>query len=69
MATNTSRLIFKPELRQKVGLSYTTIWNLMRQDRFPRSVIVTNGRVGWFEHEILEWLQNLPRQRLKGDST
>ncbi len=68
MATNTSRLIFKPELRQKVGLSYTTIWNLMRQDRFPRSVIVTDGRVAWHEEEVDEWIQTLPRQRLKGDS-
>ena len=71
--TNTSsggadRLIFKPELRRRVGLSYTSIWNLMRQGRFPRSVTVGDGRVAWRESEVNEWLDNLPRQRLKGDT-
>jgi len=68
MATNISRLIFKPELLKRVGLSYTTVWTLMRQDRFPRSVIVTNGRVAWHEQEVDEWIQTLPRQHLKGDA-
>jgi len=69
MTNDTNRLILKRELLQRVGLSYTTIWNLMRQGRFPRSVTVTDGRVAWHEHEVNDWLQTLPRQRLKGDST
>ena len=40
----------------------------MRQGLFPRSVLVTNGRVAWYEHEVDEWIQTLPRQRLKGDA-
>ena len=66
---DSARLILKPELLQRVGLSYTTIYNLMRKGRFPRSVTLTDDRVAWHEHEVNEWVQTLPRQRLKGDST
>ena len=69
MTNDTNRLILKRELLQRVGLSYTTIWNLMRSGRFPRSVTVTDGRVAWHENEVDAWIEGLPRQRLKGDST
>jgi len=67
MTDDPHRLIFKPELLRRVGLSYSSIWNLMRQGRFPRSVAVTDGRVAWYEREIDEWIEALPRRRLKGD--
>jgi prophage regulatory protein len=60
------RLIYKAEVLDRVGLSYTTIWNWMRQGRFPRSRAV-GGRSAWFEHEIDDWLKDLPARRLKGD--
>ena len=68
MNKDTNRLILKAELLERVKLSYTTIWKLMCQDRFPRSVTVTNGRVAWHEQEVDEWIQTLPRQHLKGDA-
>ena len=67
MTRRPRRLMFRPELRQVVGSSYTTIWKMMRQGKFPRSVVVGKGRVGWFDDEVEEYLENLPRQRLKGD--
>jgi prophage regulatory protein len=67
MSNSYNRLIFKPELLERVGLSYSTVWQLMRKNRFPRSVAVTDGRVAWREDEIEEWIEALPRQRLKGD--
>ena len=71
MSTNNifdSKLLTKQEVINLIGFSYGTIWLWMRQGRFPRSLVVPGSdRVRWHEREIREWLDNLPRQRLKGD--
>ena len=63
----TTKLIPKRRLLQKVGLSYPTIWKLMREGKFPRAVKITDSKVGWIEAEVDSWIEALPRQRLKGD--
>ncbi len=60
------RLIYKPELLDRVGLSYCTIWTMMRDGRFPRSRVV-GGKIAWYESDIDRWLEQLPVRRLKGD--
>lgn len=50
------RLIYKPELLDRVGLSYTTIWHMMRDGRFPRSRVI-GGRSAWVEREVDEHLR------------
>jgi prophage regulatory protein len=60
------RLVYKPELLDRVGLSYSTVWNKMREGTFPRSRVV-GGKSAWIEHEIEDWLRDLPIRRLKGD--
>lgn len=62
-----SRLIFKREVLRRVGLSYTTIWKMMRQGRFPRSR-VCGGKSAWLEDEIDTWIEGLPIRQLKGDA-
>ncbi len=62
----TDRLLTKAEVLEITGFSYSSIWSWMRSGRFPRSLAVS-GRVRWREREIRAWLENLPRQRLKGD--
>ena len=60
------RLIDRNELLEIVGLSYTTVWSLMRDGKFPRSVRIEGvNRVAWFESEVRAYLRNLPRQKLK----
>ncbi len=61
-----TRLIYKPEVLDRVGLSYCTIWTKMREGSFPRSRVV-GGKVAWFESEIETWITELPVRRLKGD--
>ena len=51
------RLIFKREVLRRVGLSYPTIWKMMRQGRFPRSR-VCGGKSAWLEHEIESWIES-----------
>ena len=63
------RLIYRPELLDLIGLSYPTIWRMMRAGTFPRHRAVTRcgSRVAWIAIEIHDWIKGLPIQRLKGD--
>lgn len=61
-----SRMIFKPEVMRRCGVSYPTIWKWMVAGTFPRSFDV-GGKTGWLESEIERWIVNRPRSRLKGD--
>jgi prophage regulatory protein len=61
------RLIFRREVLRRVGLSYPTIWKMMREGRFPRSR-VCGGKSAWLEEEIDTWIEGLPLRRLKGDA-
>ena len=62
-----TKLIPKRKLLKKVGLSYPTIWKLMREGSFPRAVKTTDTKICWIEAEVDSWIEALPRQRLKGD--
>jgi prophage regulatory protein len=62
-----ARLLSKGDVMDKVGLSYPSIWKLMREGTFPRSVVV-GGKVLWVEAEIDEYIARLPRRQLKGET-
>jgi predicted DNA-binding transcriptional regulator AlpA len=59
-------LIFKRELLQRVGLSFTTIWKMMQQGRFPRARVI-GGKSVWIESEVDDFLAALPLRQYKGD--
>lgn len=61
------KLIYKGELLERIGVSYPTIWSLMRKGEFPRARVV-GGKSAWLSSEIDEWIARLPRRRLKGDA-
>lgn len=58
-------IMTKPEVLETVGLSYPTVWAMMRRDDFPLSVKLTSGKVGWYRDEVAEWLASRPRSKLK----
>ena len=62
------RLMTKPEVLAITGLSFPTLWQWMRDGKFPRSRIV-GGRSMWVSSEIEQWLAALPKRPLKGDPT
>lgn len=45
-----------PEVKTRTGLSRSTIYALMGQDRFPRLVPLGMRCVGWLESEIDAWI-------------
>jgi prophage regulatory protein len=60
------QIVCKPEVLERTGLSYPTIWNWMRSGKFPRSREV-GGKSCWLEHEIDAWILSRPVRKLKGD--
>jgi predicted DNA-binding transcriptional regulator AlpA len=70
MTTTTktkSRLIGKPEVLERVNVTFPTLWLWMREGKFPRSRDV-GGKAVWVESEIDSWIEGLPIRRLKGDA-
>ena len=59
-------LISKAEVLRRVGMSYPTIWQWMREGRFPRSRQV-GSRSMWLGEEIDAWIVSRPLTPLKGD--
>lgn len=55
--TPADRIIRKPELLARVGLSDPTIWRLERKNQFPRRLRLGGNSCGWLESEINEWMQ------------
>jgi prophage regulatory protein len=62
------RLLSKGEVLAKVGLSYVSVWKLIREGAFPRAVVIGGGKNAWLEHEVDAWIAALPRRRLKGQT-
>jgi prophage regulatory protein len=45
------------EVREKTGLSRSTVWRLERSGAFPRRHQLSPGAVGWFDEDVEEWLR------------
>ena len=61
-----SRIVSKLEVLDRVGASYPTIWQWMREGKFPRSREL-GGKSCWLESEIEDWILSRPVRPLKGD--
>ena len=65
-------LIAKKKMLDRVGLSYPTVWQRMREGTFPRPVRISEGpnpQVRWFQEEVDAWVANRPRQVYKAVPT
>ena len=60
-------LLSKRDVLAIVGVSYPTLWSMMRANTFPRSRKV-GGQSKWVSSEVAAWLAALPKTRLKGDA-
>ncbi|WP_413505812.1 helix-turn-helix transcriptional regulator [Photobacterium phosphoreum] len=50
------KIIRLPEVKDKTGLSRSTIYLRMSQGRFPKSISLSERAIGWVEQEIEQWL-------------
>jgi prophage regulatory protein len=54
-------ILSKQKVSEKTNLSPRQIQNLVGEESFPKPVRLSERRVGWFEHEIDDWLLERPR--------
>ena len=59
MANSIIRL---PAVKARTGLSRSTIYLLIAQDKFPKQISLGPRSVGWLENEIDDWLTQRIRQ-------
>lgn len=57
------RLLRKSEVCARTGLSFTSIWRLMKAGDFPRSVPLTEKLVAWPENEVSAWITRRVQRR------
>jgi prophage regulatory protein len=55
------RLMRFREVRERVGLSRSTIWRLERQGLFVKRRQLSRKTVGWPEDEVDAWLKGRPQ--------
>jgi prophage regulatory protein len=60
-----TRLIRMAELRRRVPLSRTRIYELMQDGRFPKCVKLSQRASAWYEADIEQWLADLRAQSQK----
>ena len=61
MEKTLRRIVVDPETTEATGLSRTTRWRLERAGKFPKSVRLASGRVGYYADELAEWQASRPR--------
>jgi prophage regulatory protein len=59
MQTTILRL---PSVKARTGLSRSTIYLRIAENRFPRPVLLGDRAVGWVEEEIDDWLAQQIKQ-------
>jgi prophage regulatory protein len=63
-----ARLLSKPEVLDRVALTFPTIWKLMREGKFPHGRAL-GGKTVWVESEIEAWIAALPDRKYKAAET
>lgn len=52
------KLLRLPAVRERTGLSRSTIWRLERQGAFPRHHRISANAVAWVEDDIAKWIKS-----------
>jgi prophage regulatory protein len=53
-----TRIIRLKEVKRRVGLSRSSIYAFLKENRFPRSIQLGARAVGWLESEIDKWIED-----------
>lgn len=56
------QLLRLPAVKATVGLSTSTIYDLMRDGKFPRQVKISLNAVGWRADEVQAWIAERIRE-------
>ena len=58
-----ARVLRLPKVLELTGLSRTTVWRMVKDQKFPAPVQLGARARGWRESEIQKWLRDLPGAR------
>lgn len=64
--SNNLQVLQLADVCKLTQLSKPTIYKQIKAGQFPKQIQLSPHRVGWFQHEIVSWLQNLGAQRNVG---
>jgi prophage regulatory protein len=63
MSKQPEKFLSRPEVLDRIGVSFPTIWSWMKAGKFPlaREMSGNDGkRVGWLESEVNDWIRSRP---------
>lgn len=63
MNARDDRILRLPEVTRRTGLSRASVYALIARGKFPAQVKLSERAAGWFESEVVEWLES--RQRVE----
>ena len=52
-----TRILRLPEVKKRTGYSRSTIYLLIDQGKFPKSISLGQRAIGWLESEIELWIE------------
>jgi len=52
------RLIRRKEVQAKTGLAASSIYALMKADKFPKCLKLSERRVAWIESDVDDWISS-----------
>lgn len=61
----TDKMLRLPEVKDAVGLTASSIWELEQKGDFPRRRKLTKRAVGWLQSEVLAWMKERPVSHAK----
>ncbi|NLZ16736.1 MAG: AlpA family phage regulatory protein [Desulfobulbaceae bacterium] len=62
-AAKAPRLLRKPEVLERIGLSNSSLYCFIKKGEFPRQVQLGKRAVAWREDEVEQWIaERLPSQ-------
>ena len=64
--TKTDRLLTRIEVQARCGIARSTIYRLMRVNKFPLPIRVGPRAVRWLASEIRDWIESRPRATGEG---
>lgn len=51
------KILKEIEVIEIIGLSHTTLYRLMKANKFPRPIRLSTNRVGWSQDVIYTWIE------------
>jgi prophage regulatory protein len=57
--TQLDRFLPVREVLRVLGVSKTTLYDMMTEGEFPRGIRITKKRVGWRESVVKRWMESV----------